>query len=109
MLNAILASDDVKAAGGGTNTTVLQYSHPKTSDAIAISFTVTGGGGSGKGAPAAAPDVCEWTIDGHPDYGSHFDTACGDGWNLLNGDPASDGYKFCPSCGKPIEFKEGSE
>jgi hypothetical protein len=59
--------------------------------------------------PAAAP-VCEWTMDTHPDDGSHYDTACGDAWcSILGGTPKQDNYSFCPSCGKPIKFKEDSE
>jgi hypothetical protein len=78
-LNEILASDGVKA----------EY---------------TGGMNDLNVTPAAAP-VCEWTLDDHPDYGGHYDTACGDAWNGINGSPREDGYKFCPSCGLPISFK----
>lgn len=58
-------------------------------------------------ATAAAPAVCEWTMDTHPDDGSHYDTACGDAWcSVLGGTPKQDNYSFCPSCGKPITFTE---
>lgn len=49
---------------------------------------------------------CEWTMDTHPDDGSHYETACGDAWcSVLGGTPKQDNYSFCPSCGKPIVFK----
>jgi hypothetical protein len=88
VVNEILASDG-EVAGG-----------PTREDGCGLQSQVT---------PSPAADFCEWETDTHPDDGSHYETKCGDGWNLLLGDPASDGYKFCPSCGKPIKFKEGSE
>jgi|694.fasta_scaffold28940_14 rubredoxin len=87
MWDEILASDGVEAAGGNVT-------NPSEGRVI---------------APAAAP-VCEWTKDTHPDDGSHYDTACGDAWcSILGGTPKQDNYSFCPSCGKPITFKEDSE
>lgn len=55
----------------------------------------------------AAPAVCVWTLETHPDDGSHYETACGDAWcSVLGGTPKQDNYSFCPSCGKPIAFTE---
>jgi hypothetical protein len=57
-------------------------------------------GGTSGTAPAAAP-VCEWT-----DLGPEWSSSC----KVLFGAFASTkGRFFCPSCGKPIKFKEGSE
>ena len=57
--------------------------------------------------PKPAADFCEWTKDTHPDDGSHYETACGDAWcSVMGGTPKQDNYSFCPSCGKPIIFKE---
>jgi hypothetical protein len=51
--------------------------------------------------PAAAPSVCEWT-----DLGPEWSSSC----KVRFGAFASmKGRFFCPSCGKPIKFKDGSE
>lgn len=54
-------------------------------------------------------DPCKWTLDTMGDGDSHYETSCGQGWCLEEGDPKSDGYNFCPSCGRPIEFDPGEE
>ena len=58
-------------------------------------------------ATDAAPAVCVWTVDRDPDGEGHYETQCQNGWTLLHGKPALDGYSFCPSCGKPIKFAAG--
>jgi hypothetical protein len=42
--------------------------------------------------------VCEWKDD---DDGSWW-TACGEGWNFIDGGPMGNGMKYCPFCGKPL-------
>jgi hypothetical protein len=60
---------------------------------------------SGPSSPAA--DFCEWTRDAEA---GAFNPSC-DEWSKWTysdpmDDPESEGYSFCPSCGKPISFKE---
>jgi hypothetical protein len=89
--NKILASDgDGKAAGGSGQDAVPGSIKPSVmADGI-------------DAAPAAAPDdVCEWTGDG-----SAWLSHCGTVWDQHFKDYS---FGFCPSCGKPIKFKEGSE
>lgn len=52
-----------------------------------------------------SPEVCEWMDDA---YIGCFTTSCSDdaAWNRLGGTPKDEGYNFCPSCGKPISFRE---
>jgi hypothetical protein len=82
----ILASDgDGKAAGGSSGERVAPEGVTPTSS-----------------TPAAAPDVCEWTPKRAGSDMHH--TACEKIiWRC------DEHAGICPSCGKPISFKEGSE
>ena len=68
-----------------------------------------GPGGVEQAVPALTPaaDVCEWTREAED---GAFNPSC-DEWSRWTyadpmDDPRGEGYNFCPSCGKPIEFKE---
>ena len=54
-----------------------------------------------------AADVCHWRDDA---YEGAFLPGCDtpEVWFRVGGDstPKEEGYNFCPSCGKPIAFKE---
>lgn len=60
-------------------------------------------------APAATttPDVCVWTHDAET---SSFDAACKGKWvQVYSGtQPAEEGYNYCPTCGKPVQFQEAA-
>ena len=43
--------------------------------------------------------TCEWKREGY-----YWTTACGCDFQLLDGTPVSYGFKFCPSCGKPVRI-----
>jgi len=86
LFQEILASDGVEA-----EPTVGQRLIKAAKEAAAIA----------KGeAPAGAP-VCEWT-----DLGPEWSSACKVRFGAF---ASTKGRLFCPSCGKPISFKEGSE
>lgn len=62
----------------------------------------------GREFPATDPaPACEWWVERDPDGEGHYETGCGAGWCLVVGlNPSTDGYQWCPSCGKPIKFTE---
>lgn len=63
-----------------------------------------------KAAADPSPEVCEWSVSRDPDGEGHYETQCGNGWMKCVAEPPSrDGYNFCPSCGKPIVFKEATK
>ena len=96
-MNEILASDGGDKAGGSTRKT--EQGDGATGATSAVATTT----------PAAAPvRCCWWTVDRDPDGEGHYETQCQNGWTLLHGKPELDGYSFCPSCGKPISFKEAA-
>jgi hypothetical protein len=84
--NEILASDGGEAAGG-----------PTSNDGQAATSAL----------PSPAADVCEWHDDA---FEGAFLPGCDtpEVWFRVGGDstPKEEGYNFCPSCGKPISFKE---
>jgi hypothetical protein len=55
----------------------------------------------------APKEFCEWTRDAEA---SAFNPSCDElsKWTYADpmDDPGGEGYRFCPSCGKPISFKE---
>jgi hypothetical protein len=79
-MNEILASDGVDEKAAGVD--------PAEPCALGAAY------------PSAAAPVCEWTLanDGC------WQTSCGWGREAIEPYPVK-----CPVCGKPIEFKEGSE
>ena len=42
---------------------------------------------------------CIWTFD---DIDGKRDTACGEAFCFIDGNPSDNGMKFCPYCGKPL-------
>jgi hypothetical protein len=55
-------------------------------------------------ASRPARETCDWKYDGRED--DYWTTSCGLDWCLEAGMPKENGYKFCPHCGKPINFIE---
>ena len=57
--------------------------------------------------PSPAADVCEWTRDAQA---GAFNPSCDEWSKWVYSDPMdspeSEGYNFCPSCGKTIRFVE---
>lgn len=47
-----------------------------------------------------AEPTCQFTYDEHHDK---WDTACGQAFQFLDGDPIGNGQMYCGYCGKPIE------
>ena len=91
----------VKAAGGPTReeggTDEKRESNSLPTDGAEVSPRL----------PDPAADVCEWTRDAEA---GAFNPSC-DEWSKWTysdpmDDPESEGYNFCPSCGKPIRFVE---
>ena len=103
--NEILGSDAVEAAGG---LGVGHHNRTPVETAAGGPTSNDGPGGVEQAVPALTPaaDVCEWTIDRDPDWNGNYETECNNGWVSMHGKPDDDGYNFCPSCGKPISFKE---
>jgi len=48
-------------------------------------------------------EACHWSQieDGDDD---NWSTSCGQEWSMDIGAPDESGYKYCPNCGKPIDF-----
>lgn len=44
-------------------------------------------------------DVCHWTEDG--DY-SYWETKCGHNFEVIDGTPSENGFKYCCFCGRPL-------
>lgn len=56
----------------------------------------------------AAPGICEWTIDSDEWNGDSWDSACGEKWCFIDGDPENNKHRFCPACGRPVKTLLGS-
>ena len=48
-------------------------------------------------------ETCTWAEEEWYDY---WDTSCGNAHSFVAGTPKSNGYAFCPYCGKPLEEKQ---
>ena len=49
--------------------------------------------------PKKEKTVCVWT---HDDFHEKWDTTCGESFWFADGNPISNGMKFCPFCGRKI-------
>lgn len=45
-------------------------------------------------------NFCEWHLD--DDEMDLWESACGEAWCFMEGDPKLNGMKFCPYCGKTL-------
>lgn len=53
------------------------------------------------------PETCEWLVDRWDDVMQ--ETTCGHMFTFFEGGVSSNGFKYCPFCGGPIEVVEESE
>jgi hypothetical protein len=57
-----------------------------------------------EGAEGDGMSVCVWTLDDDPDWGGNaWDTRCGQRFELTDGTPTMNGFRFCAYCGGRLE------
>ena len=49
-------------------------------------------------------DKCIWTEDDDPDWGPEWYTSCKHDAYFVDTTPQEEEYKYCPWCGKEIEY-----
>lgn len=106
MFDRILASDGVEAAGGDNSGEIVASpaAAPSAQSDVAKAFEaeMRKAVPYKPGFPAAAPDVCEWTPRGIF-HGARIHAAACDGMVR-----ATFGFTHCPTCKRPIKFKEAA-
>lgn len=51
-------------------------------------------------------ETCLWVQDAYDEYAGAWDTACGDRFELIEGNPHQNNMHFCPFCGKRLVIKK---